>query len=277
MADEYLDPEMLELQLNYIDDSIDGLNGFIDKLTALNDGEGFDINETFRIAHSLKGTAGTYGFKAISDVVGHLENVLSSVRDEKTKLTKPAILFIINSFEIVADAFQKIKDRYAAEKIVSVEKIDIVEKYALLQTKNKEIQKAFPFCLKSDPKKAVGEPPEKRRELKAVVAFNANFTKNIVRSALREKGYEVFETKCGDEALRLLYEKKCCLLVTFNTLERMNGAAVCAAVKLSHDIDGIKVIIVTSNHEMAFKDIELAPDKLILVDDELEENIKAAC
>ncbi len=276
MADEYLDPEMLELQLNYIDDSIDSLSTFIDKLSSLKDDGSFDINETFRIAHSLKGTAGTYGFKAISDVVGHLENILSSVRDDKTKLTKQLILFIINSFEIVVDTFQKIKDRYVTEKIISIEKIDIIEKYALLNSKNKEIQKVFPFGLKPDLKKNE-TVPEKRADLKAVVAFNANFTKNIVRSALREKGYEVFETKSGVEALNLLYEKKCGLIVTFSTLERMNGSALCAAVKLSTDLGEVKVIIVTSNRATNFKDIALAPDKLILVDDELEENIKSVC
>lgn len=278
MADEYLDPEMLQLQINYIDDSIDGLNDFIDKLSNLADNAGaFDVNATFRIAHSLKGTAGTYGFKTISDVMSHLENLLSSIRDEKTKLTKQIILFIINSLEIVTDAFQKIKNGYVRENIVSTEKLDIIEKYAALLSKNDEIQKDFPLCLKQDHKKTPPRAAEKVINLKAVVAFNANFTKNIVKSALQEKGYEVFETRCGVEALKLLYEKKSSLLVTFSTLERMNGSAICAAVKLSQDMGEVKVVIVTSNRTTVFKDSEIAPDKLILVDDELEENIKTVC
>ncbi|HNY12268.1 MAG TPA: Hpt domain-containing protein, partial [Candidatus Wallbacteria bacterium] len=238
----------------------------------------FDINETFRIAHSLKGTAGTYGFKVISDITAHLENLLSSIRDEKTKLTKQIILFIIKSFEVTVDAFQKIKKRYAVEKIISSEKLDIIEEYTSLLSKNKEIQIAFPFYLKADHKKTVTEVLEKAVNLKAVIAFNANFTKSIVKSALKEKGYEVFETKCGIEALNLLYEKKCGLLVTFNNLERMNGPAICAAVKLSRgDLGPVKVIVVTSNRSMVFTDNETAPDKLILVDDALDKNIKAAC
>ena len=45
------------------------------------------INEIFRAAHSLKGMAGTMGFKRMQKLTHNMENVLSEIRNGKMKVS----------------------------------------------------------------------------------------------------------------------------------------------------------------------------------------------
>lgn len=45
------------------------------------------INEIFRAAHSLKGMAGTMGFKRMQNLTHNMENVFSEIRNDKMKIT----------------------------------------------------------------------------------------------------------------------------------------------------------------------------------------------
>ena len=43
------------------------------------------INEIFRAAHSLKGMAGTMGYKRMQSLTHNMENVFSEIRNDKMK------------------------------------------------------------------------------------------------------------------------------------------------------------------------------------------------
>ena len=45
------------------------------------------INEIFRAAHSLKGMAGTMGYKRMQSLTHNMENVFSEIRNDKMKVT----------------------------------------------------------------------------------------------------------------------------------------------------------------------------------------------
>lgn len=49
------------------------------------------INEIFRAAHSLKGMAGTMGYKRMQNLTHNMENVFSEIRNDKMKVTASLI------------------------------------------------------------------------------------------------------------------------------------------------------------------------------------------
>ena len=49
------------------------------------------INEIFRAAHSLKGMAGTMGFKRMQRLTHDMENVFQEIRSDKMKVTSSLI------------------------------------------------------------------------------------------------------------------------------------------------------------------------------------------
>ena len=49
------------------------------------------INEIFRAAHSLKGMAGTMGYKRMQNLTHNMENVFSEIRNDKMKVTSDLV------------------------------------------------------------------------------------------------------------------------------------------------------------------------------------------
>jgi two-component system chemotaxis sensor kinase CheA len=49
------------------------------------------INEIFRAAHSLKGMAGTMGYKRMQNLTHNMENVFSEIRNDKMKVTSELV------------------------------------------------------------------------------------------------------------------------------------------------------------------------------------------
>ena len=49
------------------------------------------INEIFRAAHSLKGMAGTMGFKRMQRLTHDMENVFQEIRSDRMKVTSSLI------------------------------------------------------------------------------------------------------------------------------------------------------------------------------------------
>ena len=77
----------------FIDESNEHLQTLSDQLMILEkEPENSDtINEIFRAAHSLKGMAGTMGYKRMQNLTHDMENVFSEVRNGNVKVTSDMV------------------------------------------------------------------------------------------------------------------------------------------------------------------------------------------
>ena len=99
----------------YLDIFIDETNGHIQ---TLNDNimilekepENKDtINEIFRAAHSLKGMAGTMGFKKMQRLTHDMENVFSEVRNDNIKVNSALIDILFNCLDAIEEYLETVK------------------------------------------------------------------------------------------------------------------------------------------------------------------------
>jgi len=92
------DNEMLGL---FIEESNEHLATLGNDLVALesNPGDVDCINRVFRAAHSIKGTAGFFGFTAIVELTHVMESVLSLVRDGQMPVNPPLINLILSAVD----------------------------------------------------------------------------------------------------------------------------------------------------------------------------------
>ena len=68
------------------------------------DSENMDtINEIFRAAHSLKGMAGTMGYKRMQNLTHDMENVFSEVRNNNIRVTPDIIDVIFQCIDALED------------------------------------------------------------------------------------------------------------------------------------------------------------------------------
>lgn len=67
------------------------------------------INEVFRAAHSLKGMAGTMGFKRMQHLTHDMENVFQEVRSDRVKVTSGMIDLLFKCLDALEGYLDNIK------------------------------------------------------------------------------------------------------------------------------------------------------------------------
>ena len=92
----------------FLDETGEHLQNLSDQLMILEnepENEG-TINEIFRAAHSLKGMAGTMGYKRMQNLTHDMENVFSEVRNGKIKVNSHLVDILLKAL----DALEEYKD-----------------------------------------------------------------------------------------------------------------------------------------------------------------------
>ena len=67
------------------------------------------INEVFRAAHSLKGMAGTMGFKRMQHLTHDMENVFQEVRSDKIKVDSAMIDLLFKCLDAIDSYLENVK------------------------------------------------------------------------------------------------------------------------------------------------------------------------
>ena len=95
----------------FIDETSEHLQKLSDCIMELEkDPENMDtINEIFRAAHSLKGMAGTMGFKRMQRLTHDMENVFQEVRSEKVKVTSSMIDLLFKCLDAIEGYLDNVK------------------------------------------------------------------------------------------------------------------------------------------------------------------------
>lgn len=100
--------QYLEIFIDETSEHLQNLNDCIMELEK--DPENMDtINEIFRAAHSLKGMAGTMGFKRMQRLTHDMENVFQEVRSDKLKVTSPMIDLLFKCLDAIEGYLDNVK------------------------------------------------------------------------------------------------------------------------------------------------------------------------
>lgn len=96
----------------FIDETSEHLQNLSDCIMELEkDPENMDtINEIFRAAHSLKGMAGTMGFKRMQHLTHDMENVFQEVRSEKIKVNSSMIDLLFKCLDAIEGYLNSVKE-----------------------------------------------------------------------------------------------------------------------------------------------------------------------
>lgn len=166
----------------FIDETKEHLQSLSDQLMILeNEPENTEtINEIFRAAHSLKGMAGTMGYKRMQNLTHNMENVLSEIRNGKMKVTADLVdvLFqCLDALEAYSDNIQNSADEGTEDNEAIVARLN-------------EILTGKPA--KESAKEETKEPKteEKSDNTESNLVF-ADFEKHAIKEAL-EKEMKVY-------------------------------------------------------------------------------------
>jgi len=174
----------------FIDETSEHLQNLSQQLMSLEEepGNSDTINEIFRAAHSLKGMAGTMGFKRMQNLTHVMENVFSEVRNGKMSVTAELV-------DVLFQCLDALESYLASIQQTSDEGTEDNESIIALLNKFLEGQ---PAEAKKEPaKKAEAKKPEVNTASAAAsttvsnVAFS-EFEVNAIKEAF-EKGIKVYK------------------------------------------------------------------------------------
>src|SRR2546428_7220250 len=101
MTDESMNDEMKEIVQDFLVESQEVLDGLDQRFVALekNPDDADLLNEIFRAAHSMKGSAGFLGFTRLVDVAHHAESILNKMRQHEMAVERSVVDTILEAGE----------------------------------------------------------------------------------------------------------------------------------------------------------------------------------
>ncbi|THB69530.1 MAG: chemotaxis protein CheA [Gammaproteobacteria bacterium] len=97
----------------FFEESLEGLDTMESILLQMESGEyeDEDINAIFRVAHSIKGGAGTFGFAHISEFTHVQETLLDEIREGRRLMTPEIITLLLSAVDTVREMISISKDK----------------------------------------------------------------------------------------------------------------------------------------------------------------------
>ncbi len=173
----------------FIDESNEHLQSLSDQLMILEkEPENKDtINEIFRAAHSLKGMAGTMGYKRMQNLTHNMENVFSEIRNDKMKVTADLVdvLFqCLDALESYVSNIQETQDEGTDDNAPIIEELN---KFLATEGEAPAAAPAAPAQAAPAPEASAESTGSDAPDAEFNNLVLADFEKNAVNEALKKK------------------------------------------------------------------------------------------
>jgi len=248
--------QYLEIFLDETKEHLQNLNTQI--MTLEQEPENADtINEIFRAAHSLKGMAGTMGYKRMQNLTHDMENVFSEVRNGTIKVRGNMIDILFQCLDALEEylaAIQETADEGTNDNEPLIKALnDILKGGDSASADKKESTDSRKEAEKKEVKKpAAGAPTEKWQEIKF-----GNTEKSVMKEA-KSQGKNIFGLTISVQEACILKAARAFLV--FKALEEL----------------GEIIVSVPSTQDIEDEKFDLDFSVIVITDRDLETVIKAA-
>ncbi len=106
-----LSDDMAEYLQTFLDETEEQLDDLVDTMLALerDSTRREDLNEAFRLIHSIKGSAGMMGFENISNLTHHLENRFDQFRAGREQLDEPMMNIVLRCIDFLRQCVERLR------------------------------------------------------------------------------------------------------------------------------------------------------------------------
>lgn len=248
--------QYLEIFLDETKEHLQNLNTQI--MTLEQEPENADtINEIFRAAHSLKGMAGTMGYKRMQNLTHDMENVFSEVRNGTIKVRGNMIDILFQCLDALEEylaAIQETTDEGTNDNEPLIKALNDILKGgdSAAADKKESTDKKPETEQKQEEKPAAGAPTEKWQEIKL-----GNTEQSVIKEAIAQ-GKNVF-------GLTISVQEACIL----------KAARAFLVFKALEDLGEI-IVSVPSTQDIEDEKFDLDFSVIVITDKDLDTVIKAA-
>ncbi len=104
--------DMSEYLQTFLDETEEQMDDLVETLLSLEQDatNGEDLNEAFRLIHSIKGSAGMMGFDSIAVLTHHLENRFERFRSGTERLDEPTMNLVLRCVDFLRQCNDRLRD-----------------------------------------------------------------------------------------------------------------------------------------------------------------------
>jgi two-component system chemotaxis sensor kinase CheA len=139
----------------FFQESFEALDAMEQTLLQLND-DGSDpeqINTIFRVAHSIKGGAATFGFNDVTSFTHTVETLLDLVRNGRVRMSQKEVDLLLRSVDVMRDMLAAVQDKRTADPAQFRDIQQAFEETIRANTGRKEAAEPAAFGLFEEPAK----------------------------------------------------------------------------------------------------------------------------
>lgn len=241
----------------FIEESKDNLQSLNENILALeaNPSDTQIINEIFRVAHTLKGMAGTMGFTRMQKLTHNIENVLSEFRSGKLQVNSNIVDILFQCLDALENYVEEIVNT-SSEGTEDHE--DLIESLAKIIASEGSAEAA-----KAEPAKAEAAPAEQKEKTDEASAETVVMalpeSQELVKNNALSMGMNVFKIDVDLSATCVL--KSARAFVIFTDLEHLGEIIHC--VPSTQDIEDEKfeshftIVFVTKESKQKIQEVIL--------------------
>lgn len=233
MSTEDILAELRDSYLNGFPGQLHEIEAFILELEK-SDNTKDPLEALYRRVHSIKGSAGTFGFSIISSICHQMEDHLTEVEEEGSKIDSKEINVLFAYLDLLNETYEGI----AANSLDtgSIEK--------KLDSIGKKTQAAAKKCI--------------------CIGFDNNdMYHQIIHETAKAHNIQCSFVESSLTALERLLHEHFDVLITARENQDLNGIALVAAIRLNKQKNaGIKSILITSNQEVGLSQ-DIKPEYII--------------
>lgn len=201
----------------FIDESKEHLQHMNDILLDLekNPQDEKQLNELFRIAHTIKGMSGTMGFNHVLNLTHQMENVLDLVRNHKLKVNGQVVDILFECLDQLEQYIVKIENNQQEGENVSLELINQLQQISMEKASDKTLNnvKNGPVVQLAAEENITGNQSSTDK-----MVHVDEYVAGMIRKAV-EKNYHIFRLRISlNEACML---KSARAYIIFSTVEKM--------------------------------------------------------
>lgn len=100
LPEDHINPKYLA---KFVDDALSNIDVFNNLLLACESGQSSDINELFRIVHTLKGSAGLIGAARPAAIAHKMENIMALLRERKAVPNSETVSVLFSAVDAIND------------------------------------------------------------------------------------------------------------------------------------------------------------------------------
>lgn len=249
-----------------------------------------NINEIFRVAHSIKGMAASMEYNKLERAVHKIEDILYEVRDEKIEMNDDIIDIIAEGYRILNEFLSQISengnDNDADEEMVK-KLIDRIDLYIVPEEKN-TVNPAEIYKMPNELKEKISEII-KTKESNSIVEFEveAKSSFKCVRAYMAINNVaEVYKIVCTIPDIEIIKNNLCDFENVFiicnedidkeETIKRVEAACEIKRVKIHEikNIDQVEKIIENRTIGAEIEDnAEKENEQPVIIDDDFKNEI----